>query len=115
WKDDQGRPLLGIIPLNMAREILLVLGSDNDAYLSFCPHGAGRDISRSETLRPYLDEKGRVASSRVEQAVADATSGLDIRWFHGEPDITESPVGYKDAAKVKAQIDRFGLATLVGE
>jgi hypothetical protein len=34
WQDASGRPLLGLIPLNMAREILLVLGSNNNDYLS---------------------------------------------------------------------------------
>jgi tRNA-splicing ligase RtcB (3'-phosphate/5'-hydroxy nucleic acid ligase) len=29
--------------------------------------------------------------------------------------LSESPLGYKDASKVKAQIDQFGLAQLVGE
>src|SRR5690606_38465239 len=29
WADPRGRPLLGLIPLNMAREILFVLGGDN--------------------------------------------------------------------------------------
>jgi hypothetical protein len=43
------------------------------------------------------------------------TGGLDIRWFCGAPDLSESPLAYKDATKVKAQIDRFGLAQIVGE
>ena len=38
-----------------------------------------------------------------------------MRWFNGAPDLSESPLGYKDATKVKAQIARFGLATVVGE
>ena len=29
--------------------------------------------------------------------------------------MSESPLGYKDATKVKAQIARFGLANVVGE
>jgi RNA-splicing ligase RtcB len=47
WKDEQGRSLLGLIPLNMAEPILLVLGSDNSEFLSFAPHGAGRNLSRT--------------------------------------------------------------------
>jgi RNA-splicing ligase RtcB len=115
WKDAQGRPLLGLIPLNMAREILLVLGSDNDNYLSFCPHGAGRNLSRSAMLRPYKDAEGELDPARVQQVLAETTAGLDIRWFNGAPDLSESPLGYKNATQVKAQIDRFGLATVVGE
>jgi tRNA-splicing ligase RtcB len=51
----------------------------------------------------------------VQQVLAETTAGLDIRWFSGTPDLSESPLGYKDATKVKAQIARFGLAQVVGE
>ncbi len=115
WQDTSGRPLLGIIPLNMAREILLVLGANNDGYLSFCPHGAGRNLSRTAMLAPYKDAEGELDPARVRQALAETTVGLDIRWFGGAPDLSESPRAYKDATKVKAQIERFGLATFVGE
>jgi RNA-splicing ligase RtcB len=115
WRDAQGRPLIGLIPLNMAREILLVLGADNDRYLSFCPHGAGRNLSRTAMLRPYKDAEGALDPARVRQALAETTGGLDIRWFTGTPDLSESPLGYKNATAVKAQIARFGLATVVGE
>ncbi len=115
WRDEHGRPLLGLIPLNMAREILVVLGADNTDYLSFCPHGAGRNLSRSAMMRPYKDADGEVDPARIQQVLAETTGGLDIRWFGGSPDLSESPLGYKDATKVKAQIARFGLATVVGE
>jgi tRNA-splicing ligase RtcB len=115
WRDEQGRPLLGLIPLNMAREILLVLGADNADHLSFCPHGAGRNLSRTAMLRPFKDADGELDPARVKQALAETTAGLDVRWFSGAPDLSESPLGYKDATKVKAQIARFGLATVVGE
>lgn len=115
WRDREGRPLLGLIPLNMAREILLVLGADNDEFLSFCPHGAGRNMSRSAMLRPFRDEEGRLDPARVQQVLGELTAGLDVRWFCGAPDLSESPLGYKDAAKLKEQITRYGLAHLVGE
>lgn len=115
WTDVQGRPLLGLIPLNMAREILLVLGANNDDYLSFCPHGAGRNLSRSAMLRPFKDAEGELDPARVRQVLAENTAGLDIRWFCGAPDLSESPLGYKDATKVKAQIAQFNLAAVVGE
>ncbi|HEY9155751.1 MAG TPA: RtcB family protein, partial [Opitutaceae bacterium] len=115
WRDAEGRPLLGLIPLNMAREILIVLGSDNDQYLSFCPHGAGRNLSRTAMLRPFKDAEGEIDPARVQQVLAENTAGLDVRWFCGKPDLSESPLGYKDATKVKAQIQQFGLATVVGE
>ena len=115
WADAQGRPLLGLIPLNMAREILLVLGANNDGYLSFCPHGAGRNQSRTAMLAPFKDADGEIDPARVRETLAQTTAGLDIRWFCGAPDLSESPLGYKDATKVKAQIAQFGLAKVVGE
>lgn len=115
WQDEQGRPLLGLIPLNMAREILLVLGRDNDDYLSFCPHGAGRNRSRTATLADFKNDDGELDPGRVKQSLDETTAGLDVRWFNGAPDLSESPIGYKDATKVKAQIARFGLADVVGE
>jgi len=115
WLDGEGRPQLGLIPLNMAREILLVLGANNDSFLSFCPHGAGRNMSRTAMLAPYRDTDGKIDPGRVQQALAETTAGLDIRWYSGSPDLSESPLGYKDATKVKAQIARFGLAQVVGE
>ena len=99
----------------MAREILLVLGSNNDSFLSFCPHGAGRNMSRTAMLAPYRDSEGQLDPGRVQQALAETTAGLDIRWYSGMPDLSESPLAYKDATKVKAQIARFGLAQVVGE
>lgn len=115
WRDAEGRPLLGLIPLNMAREILLVLGSDNDRFLSFAPHGAGRNQSRTATLAPFKDEDGNIDPQKVRDVLTRETPGLDIRWFSGAPDLSESPIGYKDASKVKAQIEQFGLAQVVGE
>jgi len=115
WRDPEGRPLLGLIPLNMAREVLLVLGTDHDRYLSFCPHGAGRNLSRTAMLAPYRDADGELDPARVRQTLAASTAGLDIRWYCGAPDLSESPPAYKDASKVKDQIARFGLATVVGE
>ncbi len=113
WREDDGSARLGLIPLNMASPILLVLGSDNPNHLSFCPHGAGRNRSRTATLRPYRLPNGEMDAERVAQLVAEATPGLDIRWFSGKPDLSESPMGYKPAAQIEAQIARFGLAETV--
>lgn len=115
WVDSEGRPQLGLIPLNMGREILLVRGSNNHEFLSFCPHGAGRNQSRTAMMAPYRDADGELDPARVQRLIAESTAGLDIRWFSGEPDLSEAPLAYKDATKVKAQIERFGLATVVGE
>ena len=109
WKDDSGRPQLGLIPLNMAEPVLLVPGADQEEFLSFAPHGAGRNISRTALRRKFPDEASRRA------AIERGTEGLDVRWFCGKPDLSETPVAYKNAAQVKEQIRDFGLAEIVAE
>jgi len=115
WRDEQGRPLAGLIPLNMAAPILLTLGRDNAEFLSFAPHGAGRNFSRTALVRPYRDKHGQLDERRVADIIKHATRGLDIRWFCGQPDLSESPLGYKPAAQVRAQIEKFALADVVAE
>lgn len=115
WKDESGRPLLGLIPLNMAAPILVTLGRDNEEFLSFAPHGAGRNQSRTATMREFRKSNGDTDEKAVARAVAAATQGLDIRWYYGKPDLSESPVGYKPADQVRSQIERFGLADIAAE
>jgi hypothetical protein len=43
------------------------------------------------------------------------TAGIDCRFYSGVPDLSELPSGYKNAAEVRRQIDRFGLAEGVDE
>ncbi|MDP4625219.1 MAG: RtcB family protein [Akkermansiaceae bacterium] len=109
WKDEAGRPKLGLIPLNMAEPILLALGADNEDFLSFAPHGAGRNMSRTALMRKFPEEKDR------ERQLVESTSGIDARWFSGVPDLSETPVAYKNAAEVKKQIADFGLAEVIAE
>ena len=116
WRDDDGHPLLGLIPLNMAAPILLTLGRDNAAYASFAPHGAGRNKSRTALLRELgihglpVEEFTR----RSVEIVDRQTDGLDVRFFYDRPDVSESPIAYKSADQVAAQIDEFGLADVIG-
>ena len=109
WKDDQGRPLVGLIPLNMAEPILLVLGNDQEEFLSFAPHGAGRNISRTALKKQY-----RGADQRRD-LIAHHTRNIDVRWFNAKPDLSETPIAYKNADQIKAQIREFNLATIVAE
>ncbi|MEP4078563.1 RtcB family protein [Haloferula sp.] len=109
WKDSDGRPQLGLIPLNMAEPILMVLGADQEEFLSFAPHGAGRNMSRTALKKQFPDEASRV------HAIEKGTDGIDVRWFCGKPDLSETPVAYKNADSVKAQIAHFGLAEVVAE
>ena len=116
WTDDAGHPLLGLIPLNMAAPILLTLGRDQAQYASFSPHGAGRNKSRTALLREagLLGISVEQQTTRARAIVERQTDGLDIRFFFDRPDVSESPMAYKSAAQVREQIERFGLADVVG-
>ncbi len=115
WSDEEGRPLLGLIPLNMAEPILVVLGKDNSDYLGFAPHGAGRNRSRTATMRPFKRKDGSLDESEIDRVISETTSGLDVRWWHGKADLSESPVAYKSATQVKEQIRHFDLAEIIAE
>ncbi len=99
---------LTIIPLNMAQPILIVKGKNNPDALGFSPHGAGRNLSRTG----HFKSLGEHDPSEV---LARETAGLDVRFFAGKPDLSELPSAYKNAASVRAQIDKFGLAEVVDE
>jgi tRNA-splicing ligase RtcB len=115
WKDDAGNPLLGLIPLNMAAPILVVLGHNNDDYLSFAPHGAGRNQSRTATLKPFRNKDGTLDEDAVARTIEASTKDIAVRWFYGKPDLSETPIAYKSAEQVKAQIQHFDLADVVAE
>lgn len=115
WKDAAGHPLLGLIPLNMAAPILLTLGRDRSEFASFSPHGAGRNKSRTALLKEQglygLPPERFLAESR--KVIDRQTEGLDVRFFYDRPDVSESPVAYKNANQVRAQIEHFGLADVI--
>ncbi len=95
-----------IIPLNMAEPVLIVKGTDAPHALGFSPHGAGRNWSRTEHMR-------RLGAKTADQALAEETAGLDVRFFAGKVDASELPSSYKPAAAVAAQIESFNLAEVV--
>ena len=109
WKDKGGRPLLGLIPLNMAEPILLVLGKDNKEFLSFAPHGAGRNLSRTALRKQHR------GADHQKHLIEHHTRNIDVRWFCGQPDLGETPIAYKNADEIKAQIRDYGLAEIIGE
>ena len=115
WPDEQGRPQLGLIPLHMAAPILLVLGNNNEEFLGFAPHGAGRNLSRRAATKPYRQEDGTIDPKALQRAVSEQTPGISVRWFHGKADLSETPMAYKPAAQVKAQIEKFDLAQIIAE
>ena len=116
WRGEDGHPLLGLIPLNMAAPVLLTLGRDNSEFASFAPHGAGRNKSRTQLLREQglHGLVGEELIARSRRVVDRQTEGLDIRFFYDRPDVSESPVAYKPHEQVRRQIERFGLADIAG-
>lgn len=96
---------IGIIPMNMRDGILLTIGKGNEEFLSFAPHGAGRNLSRTKMKSRIENE-----SSELENQV----DGLDIRWYSGKPDISETAIAYKSADKVIEQIEKYELSEIFG-
>ncbi|MBB3696821.1 RtcB family protein [Flammeovirga yaeyamensis] len=99
---------LRLIPLNMAEPILVVKGTKSDTNLGFAPHGAGRNLSRSQ----HRKNKG---DKTIAEIFAEETKGLDVRFYSNEVDITELPSAYKDAKTVRKQMNEFGLGEIVDE
>ena len=95
-----------IIPLNMAQPILFVQGGDAPGAHGFAPHGAGRDLSRTQHKRKIGDEPPQAVFARE-------TAGIDARFWSGTIDVSELPSAYKDADKVQAAMARHRLATVV--
>ncbi|SHJ40437.1 RNA-splicing ligase RtcB, repairs tRNA damage [Rubritalea squalenifaciens DSM 18772] len=115
WSSSDEHPLLGLIPMSMSSPILLTLGANNQDYLSFSPHGAGRNLSRRGLLRRYERKRQGVDTERMKADIASATHSIDARWYLGLPDITETPLAYKDPAQIKAMMSKYGLANVIAE
>ncbi|MEM9986256.1 MAG: RtcB family protein [Bacteroidota bacterium] len=99
---------LRLIPLNMSEPVLIVRGDSSAQNLGFAPHGAGRNISRSQHIR---NQAGR----SIQEIFEEETAGLDIRFFSKHIDISELPSAYKNAQQVQAQMKEFGLGEVVDE
>ncbi|MCA1379460.1 RtcB family protein [Bradyrhizobium sp. BRP05] len=95
--DDDGRT---IVPLNMAEPILILEHTNNKDALGFAPHGAGRNMGRKAFLRENQPE---------------LPQGIDVRFYCGKPDLSELPQAYKNAASVRAQINKYGIGKVVDE
>jgi len=99
---------LRLIPLNMSEPVLIVKGDTTDTNLGFAPHGAGRNVSRTQHIRKK-EEKTQ------EEVFLEETQGLDVRFFSGNIDISELPSAYKNAESVRQQMSEFNLGTVVDE
>ncbi|WP_034060515.1 RtcB family protein [Lacinutrix jangbogonensis] len=96
-----------LIPLNMSEPILIVEGNTTKTNLGFAPHGAGRNVSRTQHRRSK--------TGTTMQIFKEETRGLDIRFFSKEIDITELPSAYKNANSVRAQMDEYNLGKVIDE
>lgn len=96
-----------LIPLNMSEPVLIVEGNTTNTNLGFAPHGAGRNVSRTQ------HRKSKIGTTM--QIFKEETRGLDIRFFSKEIDITELPSAYKNAKAVRQQMDEFNLGTVIDE
>lgn len=99
---------LRIIPLNMSEPVLIVKGATTENNLGFAPHGAGRNVTRSQHKR---NRKHKTA----EQIFSEETKGLDVRFFSNNIDVSELPSAYKNANSVKTQMREFNLGEIVDE
>ncbi len=97
-----------LIPLNMAEPVLIVEGNTTTNNLGFAPHGAGRNMSRTQ-------HKKNNAAFTNEEIFNKETKGLDVRFYANEIDISELPSAYKNAATVRTQMEEFGLGTVIDE
>ena len=99
---------LRLVPLNMSEPVLIVKGDATENNLGFAPHGAGRNVSRTQHIKSK-------AERTIEDVFAEETEGLDIRFFSGHIDISELPTAYKNAQSVQDQMKEFGLGEVVDE
>ncbi len=97
-----------LIPLNMSEPVLIVNGETTDTNLGFAPHGAGRNMSRTQHRKSK-------AGMTNEAVFAEETQGLDVRFFSNEIDVTELPSAYKNAETVRNQMEEFDLGTVIDE
>ncbi|MEM6319110.1 MAG: RtcB family protein [Bacteroidota bacterium] len=97
---------LRLIPLNMSEPVLIVKGTTTSNNLGFAPHGAGRNVSRTQ-------HKHSKEGKTIAQVFAEETEGLDVRFFSNHIDISELPSAYKNAQTVQAQMKEFGLGEVV--
>jgi tRNA-splicing ligase RtcB len=99
---------LRLIPLNMSEPVLIVKGNTTEQNMGFAPHGAGRNLTRTQHMK-NLGDKSK------QETFDDETKGFDVRFFSNNIDVSELPSAYKNAESVKKQMIEFGLGDVVDE
>ena len=95
--DDSG---LTLVPLNMEEPILILSHTDNPNTYGFAPHGAGRNMSRTQFLRENPEPRKPL---------------VDYRFWAGRADASELPDAYKSAEKVRNEIKEFDIGEVVDQ
>lgn len=103
--DDMGHVL---IPMNMSEPILITAPNHlADGTLGFAPHGAGRNMSRTQHIKRMLSD------ATEEEILKREVGDLDVRFYTGLSDISELPSAYKNARQVENMIVKHNMATIV--
>lgn len=110
--DTDGRTL---IPMNMSEPILITQPASNDVALGFAPHGAGRNMSRTQWTKNlaalYGDSRG-LSPRSVQEIIRNQAPNVDARFYLGTPDVSELPGAYKNAQSVVRSIETDNLAII---
>jgi len=85
----------------MASPILIARGRVAAHGLGLAPHGAGRNF------RDRLS-RARHSGRDPEAWLAEETRGIDARFSSAHSAFSELPGSYKDAAKVRAEVEATG-------
>lgn len=93
---------LRIIPMNMSDDILLVTANPNNV-LGFAPHGAGRNVSRTQF-------KKEASVDELDESIKN----VKFTPYSGVTDYSEYPLAYKNSKQVEEDIVKFNLANIVG-
>jgi hypothetical protein len=62
-------------------------------------------------MEEFGDTRG-LGPNAIKAIMERETKGLDVRFYTGDPDVSELPSAYKNSAQVQAQIEKFGLAKI---
>lgn len=97
-----------LIPMNMSEPILVTSPNHRArGTLGFAPHGAGRNMSRTQHIKRML------ANATEEEILKREVGDLDVRFYTGMSDISELPSAYKNAQQVQDMIFKHNMATIV--
>ena len=63
----------------------------------------------------YRKADGSIDEAKRDLVITEAVGDVQVRWYLGTPDLSESPIAYKDHQKIIDQIELFGLANIIAK